>query len=74
VAVGHAFGPGAGLRLVEALEEGNALDGYHLLPVVRGDLLERLGRRDEARRAFARAAAMTENERERELLLRRAVD
>jgi RNA polymerase sigma-70 factor, ECF subfamily len=73
VAVGHAFGPGAGLRLVEALEEGNALDGYHLLPAVRGDLLERLGRRDEARRAFARAAAMTENERERDLLLRRAV-
>jgi RNA polymerase sigma-70 factor, ECF subfamily len=74
VAVGHAFGPGATLEIVEALEKGKALDGYHLLPAVRGDLLERLGLHERARRAFARAAAMTENEREREMLLRRAVE
>jgi RNA polymerase sigma-70 factor, ECF subfamily len=73
VAAGHAFGPQAGLELVDALEEEKALDGYHLLPAVRGDLLERLGRQEEARRAFARAAAMTDNAREREMLLKRAV-
>lgn len=72
VAVGRAFGPDAGLRLVEALEGEKVLQGYHLLSAVRGDLLERLGRVGEARAAFALAASMTENEREREVLLRRA--
>jgi RNA polymerase sigma-70 factor, ECF subfamily len=74
VAVGRAFGPEAGLELVDGLERAKALDGYHLLPAVRGDLLERLGRHAEARRAFACAAALTDNEREREMLLGRAVD
>ncbi len=72
VAVGRVFGADAGLRLVEALEGEKVLEGYHLLPAVRGDLLERLGRDGEARAAFALAASMTESEREREVLLRRA--
>jgi len=72
VAVGRAFGPEAGLEIVEALDEGKALEGYHLLYAVRGDLLERLGRTKEAHAAFARAASMTENERERAVLLKRA--
>jgi predicted RNA polymerase sigma factor len=72
VAVAFAFGPAAGLELVEALTEEPALARYHLLPAVRGDLLWRLGRLAEARAEFARAAAMTENERERALLLARA--
>lgn len=74
VAVGRAFGPEAGLELVDALEGDRALEGYHLLPAVRGDLLERLGRTQEARAAFARAASMTTNERERQTLLKRAGD
>ena len=72
VAVGMAFGPQAALGLVDALLEEPALDGYHLLPSVRGDLLEKLGRRDEARAEFERAAALTRNARERALLLARA--
>jgi RNA polymerase sigma factor (sigma-70 family) len=72
VAVGRAFGPAAGLELTDRLADEPALAGYHLLPSVRGDLLERLGRREEAAAEFARAAAMTANARERELLLRRA--
>src|SRR5690606_6567734 len=72
VAVGRAFGPEAGLEIVEALDEGKALEGYHLLYAVRGDLLERLGRTKEAHAAFARAASMAENERERAVLLKRA--
>jgi RNA polymerase sigma factor (sigma-70 family) len=72
VAVGMAFGPEAGLELVDALAHEPALSRYHLLPSVRGDLLVRLGRDDEARREFERAAEMCENERERELLLARA--
>jgi RNA polymerase sigma factor (sigma-70 family) len=72
VAVGMAFGPAAGLAIADALADAPALAGYHLLPSVRGDLLERLGRFDEARAEFARAAAMTRNERERRLLLERA--
>ncbi len=72
VAVGMAFGPEAGLRLVDRLVEHEELAGYHLLSSVRGDLLEKLGRASEARAEFARAAAMTQNQRERELLLRRA--
>jgi RNA polymerase sigma factor (sigma-70 family) len=72
VAVAMAFGPQAGLELVEALTSEPSLRGYHLLPSVRGDLLVRLGRFDEARPEFERAASLTRNARERELLLERA--
>jgi RNA polymerase sigma factor (sigma-70 family) len=72
VAVGTAFGPAAGLELVDALVEDGSLDGYHLLPSVRGDLLGKLGRFDEARAECERAAALTRNTRERALLLARA--
>jgi predicted RNA polymerase sigma factor len=73
VAVTMAFGPEAGLELVDSLAEEPALRGYHLLPGVRGDLLVRLGRRPEAREEFERAAELCDNERERVLLLSRAV-
>jgi RNA polymerase sigma factor (sigma-70 family) len=72
VAVGMADGPAAGLAIVEALVEGGELRNYHLLPTVRGDLLERLGRHEEARAAFETAAGMTANTREQEMLKRRA--
>ena len=72
VAVGFAFGPAAGLELVDELKEDPALKAYHLLPSVRGDLLVKLGRFDEARAEFERAASLTRNDRERELLLARA--
>jgi RNA polymerase sigma-70 factor, ECF subfamily len=72
VALSMAAGPAAGLPLVDALVEGGALAGYHLLPSVRGDLLFRLGRLDEARSEFTQAAALTQNQRERRLLLNRA--
>jgi len=72
VAVAMAFGPAAGLELVDALGSEAALDGYHLLPSVRGDLLAKLERFREARAEFERAAALTRNERERTLLLERA--
>jgi len=72
VAVSMASGPAAGLELVDALMTEPSLRGYHLLPSVRGDLLTKLGRMDEARTEFERAAAMTRNARERELLLERA--
>jgi RNA polymerase sigma factor (sigma-70 family) len=72
VAVAMAFGPEAGLELVDALTEEKALAKYHLLPSVRGDLLFKLGRLDEARREFERAAGLTRNARERALLLERA--
>jgi RNA polymerase sigma-70 factor (ECF subfamily) len=72
VAVGMAFGAEVGLEAVDALVADGALDRYHLLPSVRGDLLARLGRHAEARVEFERAAAMTRNARERELLLARA--
>ena len=72
VAVGMASGPAAGLALADALAEEPALRAYHLVHVVRGDLLERLGRHDDASAAFTRAARMTQNERERALLERRA--
>jgi len=72
VAVSRAYGPAAGLELADALAGEPVLRGYHLLPVVRGDLLEQLGRREEARAEFERAAAMTRNERERAVLLARA--
>ena len=72
VAVGMAFGPGAGLELVDALTSEPSLRTYHLLPSVRGDLLFKLVRLDEARVEFERAASLTRNMRERELLLERA--
>ncbi len=72
VAVAMAFGPAAGLKLVDALTSEPSLQGYHLLPSVRGDLLAKLGRLGEARAEFERAAALTPNARERELLLGRA--
>ena len=72
VAVGMAFGPEAGLELVDAIAAEAALAQYHWLPSVRGDLLAKLGRRDEARAEFKRAAAMTRNARERDMLLARA--
>ncbi|WP_179400595.1 DUF6596 domain-containing protein [Burkholderia guangdongensis] len=72
VAVGMAFGPAAALALVDALRDDPALARYHWLPSVRGDLLAKLGRADEARAEFRRAAALTRNARERELLLTRA--
>jgi RNA polymerase sigma factor (sigma-70 family) len=72
VAVSMAEGPAAGLALADALRDEPALDGYHLLPAVRGDLLEKVGRLDEAARENERAASLTRNERERTLLLDRA--
>ena len=72
VAVGMAFGPEAGLALVDALVSERALQRYHLLPTVRGDLLAKLGRYDEARAEFDRAASLTQNTRERAVLLDRS--
>ena len=72
VAVAMADGPEAGLAIVDALRDEPSLARYHLLPTVRGDLLVRLGRADEARVEFERAAAMTRNQAERRLLLERA--
>jgi RNA polymerase sigma factor (sigma-70 family) len=72
VAVGMAFGPAAGLQLVDQLRSEQALKNYHLLPSVRADFLSKLGRHDEARSEFERAASMTRNERERTLLVARA--
>jgi len=72
VAVSMAFGPAAGLELVNALTSDPSLQKYHLLPSVRGDLLTKLRRFDEARLEFERAASLTRNVRERELLLQRA--
>ncbi len=72
VAYGMAFGPAAGLELADALVSEPTLKSYHLLPSVRGDLLAKLGRSDEARSEFERAAALTRNARERDLLLERA--
>jgi RNA polymerase sigma factor (sigma-70 family) len=72
VAVGMAFGPAAGLQIIDALQRDKALGNYHWLPSVRGDLLARLGRHEEARAEFMRAAELAHNERERELLMERA--
>jgi RNA polymerase sigma-70 factor, ECF subfamily len=72
VALAMLFGPAAGLEVVDALADDPALKAYHLLPSVRGDLLHKLGRFEEARAEFERAASMTPNERERNLLLARA--
>jgi RNA polymerase sigma-70 factor, ECF subfamily len=74
VAFGMAFGPARGLELVDALASEPSLARYHLLPSVRGDLLMKLGRYDEARSEFDRAASLTRNARERKLLLERAED
>ena len=71
VAVSMAFGPAAGLELVDALQSEPSLAKYHLLPAVRGDLLRKLGRTGEARAEFERAASLTQNARERGLLLER---
>src|SRR6187549_1976938 len=72
VALAMHMGPAAGLAIVDELRGEPALARYHLLPSVRGDLLVKLGRRDEARAEFERAASLTENVRERKLLLDRA--
>ena len=72
VAISMAFGPAAGLEIVDQLSSEPSLENYHLLPSVRGDLLHKLGRREEARSEFERAASLTRNVRERDLLLERA--
>jgi predicted RNA polymerase sigma factor len=72
VALAMAYGPAAGLELVDALTSEPSLRNYHLLPSVRGDLLAKLGRLDEACAEFKRAATLARNARERELLLERA--
>ncbi len=74
VALSFAFGPEAGLKLVDAIGAEPALKNYHLLPGVRGDLLVKLDRHQEARAEFERAASLTRNERERALLLKRAAE
>jgi predicted RNA polymerase sigma factor len=72
VALAMAFGPAAGLELIDTLASEPSLKAYHLLPSVRGDFLFKLGRLAEAQAEFARAASLTRNARERELLLDRA--
>jgi RNA polymerase sigma-70 factor, ECF subfamily len=72
VAISMAVGPAAGLEVVDTLTEERSLENYHLLPSVRGDFLKKLGRLDEARAEFERAASLTRNARERQLLLARA--
>jgi predicted RNA polymerase sigma factor len=72
VAVAMAHGPAAGLEIADALQAEPSLEKYHLLPAVRADLLTKLGRHDEARAELERAASLTRNTRERELLLDRA--
>jgi predicted RNA polymerase sigma factor len=74
VALSMAHGPEAGLQVVDELTAEAALENYHLLPSVRGDLLRKLGRTDEARIEFERAASLTRNVRERDLLLGRAAE
>jgi predicted RNA polymerase sigma factor len=74
VALSMLFGPAAGLAVVEALTDDPMLKDYHLLPSVRGDLLRKLGRFDEARTEFERAAGMTRNAREQTLLRQRAAE
>jgi predicted RNA polymerase sigma factor len=71
VAVGMAFGPALALQLVDDLADEPALRDYHLLPAVRGDLLEKLGRLADARAEFERAVTLTQNARERSVLLER---
>ncbi len=74
VAVGMAYGPAAGLEIVDDLRSESALKSYHLLPAVRGDLLAKLNRPEEAQSEFERAASLTRNGAERDLLLRRAAE
>ena len=74
VAIGMAFGPEAALELVDSLDSEPALRDYHLLPTVRGDILSKLGRKEEARLEFERAASLTRNSRERAVLLDRMAD
>ncbi len=74
VAIGMAFGPEAGLELMDELTAEPLLKDYHFLPAARGDMLAKLDRNDEARLEFERAAALTQNERERDLLLKRAAN
>jgi len=74
VAVSMAEGPAAGLAIIDSLRSEPSLAGYHLLPSVRGDLLAKLGRFEEARGEFERAASLTRNARERGLLLARAAE
>jgi predicted RNA polymerase sigma factor len=74
VALSMAIGPAVGLEVVDGLRAEPSLQAYHLLPSVRGDLLMKLGRLDEARQEFERAASLTRNARERELLLERAAE
>ncbi len=74
VALAMAYGPATGLALADALTQEPALAGYHLLPAVRGDLLHKLGRLDEARVEFERAASLTRNERERKVMRQRAAE
>jgi predicted RNA polymerase sigma factor len=74
VALSMAFGPAAGLQLVDELTSEPSLKAYHLLPSVRGDLLAKLGRFDEAHEEFERAASLTRNGRERILLVERAAE
>src|SRR5207244_7665202 len=71
VAIGMAFGPAAGLEIIDTLRGEKSLQNYQWLPSVRGDLLAKLGRNDEARVEFERAAALASNVREREMLLAR---
>jgi predicted RNA polymerase sigma factor len=71
VAVSMAYGPEAGMEILDGLEHEPSLQGYHLLPAVRGDFLAKLGRWREAREEFVRAAAMVRNEREKQLMLDR---
>jgi RNA polymerase sigma factor (sigma-70 family) len=72
VALAMAFGPAAGLELIDSIKDDAALAGYHLLPSIRGDLLQKLGRFDDARAELERAAKLTQNEQERAMLLARA--
>jgi predicted RNA polymerase sigma factor len=72
VAMGMAHGPDRGLAAMDAIVADGTLDGYHLLPAARADMLEKLGRYDEARAEFQHAASLTQNQRERSLLLKRA--
>ncbi len=74
VAVGMAFGPEPALAIIDNIRNEPKLAGYHLLPAVRGDLLAKLGRHAEAREEFDRSAALTQNERERKLMLARAAE
>jgi predicted RNA polymerase sigma factor len=72
VALGMALGPARGLEAMDDLVAQGKLDGYHLLNAARADMLEKLGRNDEARSEFERASSLTQNQRERALLLARA--